>query len=1325
MKMNFGVGTIARAFIALSLVISSVAGCGGSGSGSSGPGHTLVSLAVTPATASIAIGATRAFKATATYSDAMTTDVSSTVTWTSSVLGTATISAAGVATGVAAGTSVITATSGTVTGQATLVVTAAVTKPAQLTSITVTPAAASIGVGATGQFVATGKYDDGSMKDLSASATWTSSVPAIATVAAGGLATGVAAGATVITATSGLLSGIATLTVTAPVKPAVLLSVTVAPASASIGVGTTRQFAATGTYDDGTTKDLTATATWLTSVPATATVSTTGLATALAKGTTVISATSAGVTGMTTLTVTAPAKLLSLAVTPANPTIAKGTTVQLVAIGTFDDGVTMDVSSTVTWTTSAAATATVSAAGLVTGAAGGTATITATSGTVTASTTVTVTVAVLTSIAVSPDLKTIATGTTQQFTAIGTFVDPVSTATTTQDLTKMLTWASQTVATATISTGGLATAKAVGTTVITATSGTIVGMTTLTVKKADLVSIAVTTTTPSIAKGTTATFVATGTFADMTTQNLTSNVTWVSSVPGTATISSLGVATAVGKGTTSISATLGTITGALTLTVTDAALVSIAVTAELPVASANPKIAKNTKVQLDAIGTFSDGSKQDLTETVTWASSTNAATVSNAAGTGGLVTAGNAAGTTVISAQVGTGTTAIRGTLTLVITNETLVSIVVTPAAVAIAAGTSQQFTATGFFTDTSRQDLTETVAWTSGTPARATISNATGSKGLAQGLTVGSSVITASFGAANPITATATLTVSQALLQAIAISPTAPTVALGTTLTLGAQGTYSDGSKQDLTTAVNWASATTTVATISNAAGSIGKVTPVAKGTSVITATFTISATQQVTGTATLTVTNAVLQSIAVTAATATGIEKGTTLQFSATGTFSDGTTVDLTKAVTWGSDKTAVATVSNASATAGLVTAVGTGMASISATSTAPSTTGQPVVGSLAVTVNDGQLVSIAVTPATPSIAAGTKLQLAAIGTFDDGAHQDITDSVTWASATGTTATIDDAGLATAVAAGTSKITATQGSGATAISGSTTLTVTGAKLVSIVLQPQPTVSIAKGTTVQFAATGFFDDTTTQNLTDTATWASSIPTIATVSNAAVSNGLATGVATGTANITASVVIGMTTITSPPVALTVTAATLVSVAITPATPSVAKGAALNLVATGTFTDGSTQVMTNAVTWASATPATATVSNAANQRGRATGVAVGTVDVSATSNAASGSKVGHVTLTVTPAAVVSIAVTPATPAPTVARNATRQFTATATLTDGSQQNITAAAATTWTSSVPANATISAAGLATGVAVGTTQISATSGGVTSNKVALTVN
>jgi hypothetical protein len=1202
---------------------------------------------------------------------------------------------------------------------------------ATLISIAVTPANPSIAVGATEPFAAIGTYSDQSTKDLSATATWTSATTSTATIASGGLATAVAMGSTVITATSGTVSGTTTLTVTAPTPTptATLVSIAVAPNSPSIGTGGTQQFSATGTFNDGTTKDVSPTVTWASATTATATISSAGVATAVAMGTTVISATSGSISGMTTLTVTAPPVLMSISVTPATPSIAKGTNQQFTATGTYSDTSTKDLTATATWASATPATATITTGGLATGVVGGTTVISATSGGVSGMTTLTVTGAALVSIAVTPGAPSIAAGTKQQFVATGTFKDAANVMTT-QDLSAMVTWASVTAATATITPAGLATGLVVGTSVITATSGTgataIVGMTTLNVTAATLMSIAVTTSTPSIAKGATATFVATGTFTDTSTQVLTTQVTWASATPGTATIAATGIATSVGVGTTVISAKLTTgtgatavtVTGMLTLTVTDAVLVSIAVSEEVPTGSPQGQMAKNTTVQLDAIGTYSDSTTHDLTTTVVWGSSAGNVTVSGANGTEGLATANGNAGPSTISAKLTTGTGAtavtVTGTLVMTVTNVTLQSIVVTPATPAIAAGTTLQFAATGFFSDASKQFVTESAAWKSAMETTATVLNTAGSKGLATGHVLGTSVITASVGAIND---TATLTVSAAVLQSIAIGPSAtPNVALGTTLQLSAEGSYSDGSKQDLTSTVHWDSATGGIATISNAANP-GKVTPVAKGTSVISASFTPPGGVKVTGTATLTVSDAVLDTIAVTAAGATTIEKGATLQLTATGTFTAGAPVDLTKMVTWGSDKMGVATVSNVAATAGLVTATGTGTAVITATSTAPSSTGHPVPGTLTITVNNGVLKSIEVTPATPSIAFGTKLQFVAMGTYDDTAKLDITSSVNWASDTTATATFDnvagDEGVAAGVAPGTAKITASQGT----IAGNTMLTVTPATLRSIVLKPL-TASIAKGTSVQFTATGFFSDTSTQDLTDTATWASSVMATATISNFPISNGLATGVAQAVAptNITASVIINNVTVTSPPTPLIVTAQTLASIAITPATANLPKGSTLNFVATGTFSDSSTQDLTNTVAWAPATGATATVSNANNQHGRATGVAPGTVDVTAT---IAGTPVAHASLTVT-AAIASIAVTPATP--TIAKTLTQQFTALATLSDTTTLDVSSFA--TWVSGTKATATISPTGLATGVAAGTSKITAASGGITSPQVLLTV-
>ena len=64
--------------------------------------------------------------------------------------------------------------------------------------------------------------------------------------------------------------------------------------------------------------------------------------------------------------------------------------------------------------------------------------------------------------------------------------------------------------------------------------------------------------------------------------------------------------------------------------------------------------------------------------------------------------------------------------------------------------------------------------------------------------------------------------------------------------------------------------------------------------------------------------------------------------------------------------------------------------------------------------------------------------------------------------------------------------------------------------------------------------------------------------------------------------------------------------TLQSIAVTPANPSVPKGLTQQFTATGTFSDNSTQNLTNQVTWASATPSVATITAARPGHGRGDG-----------------------------------------------------------------------------------------------------------------------
>ncbi len=525
----------------------------------------------------------------------------------------------------------------------------------------------------------------------------------------------------------------------------------------------------------------------------------------------------------------------------------------------------------------------------------------------------------LQSLQITPTSPSAAAGTSVQLTATGIYSDNSH-----SDLTAQASWATSNTAVATV---GASTGHALGVAAGTATlSASLQGLraaTTLTVTAASLVSITITPPIPSIAAGTSEQFTATGTFTDNTTQNLTADLSWASSNTAVATVSSTGLASAVGPGSAMISAackiasSCGALAGSGTFTVTPATLASIAITPPAP------SIALGTSETFTATGTYSDNSTQNLTTHVTWSSATPAvATISNATGTTGLATP-IAAGTTLVTAVLGSITSAAAR---LTVTPATLVSIAITPSAPSIALGTSETFTATGTYSDNSTQNLTTHVTWSSATPAVATISNATGTAGLATPIAAGTTLVTAVLGS---VTSTAArLTVTPATLVSIAITPSAPSIALGTSETFTATGTYSDNSTQNLTTHVTWSSATPAVATISSAAGTAGVATSLTTGTTLVTAVLGNVTSPAVT----LAVTPATLMSIAITP-TGPSIPVAATEQFIATGTYSDNSTQILTATVTWASSATSIAPISNATGSQGLATGLVIGSTSLSA--------------------------------------------------------------------------------------------------------------------------------------------------------------------------------------------------------------------------------------------------------------------------------------------------------------------------------------------------------------------------------------------------------
>jgi hypothetical protein len=324
---------------------------------------------------------------------------------------------------------------------------------------------------------------------------------------------------------------------------------------------------------------------------------------------------------------------------------------------------------------------------------------------------------------------------------------------------------------------------------------------------------------------------ATATFTDATHQDVTSSVTWNSTSEGVAAVGASGLVTAVDPGSATVTATASNgKQGSTTITIVPS-VVSIAVTPQAP------QTPLGVPVQLTATATLSDGSTLDVTADAVWsAAPTGIVQVSNAGATAGLATPLAVGTATVGTTLGGIDSASSGGSATVTVTAAELVSIAVTPQDATTAKGTQINLRAEGHYTDSSTQDLTALVTWSSDDTAAVAVSNAGGAEGRATAVDVGSATITATEPTSG-ISGRTTVTVTPAELVSIAITPTSPSVQVGMIVALSAEGTYTDDSRQDLTAAVTWSSSNGN-ATVGNGSGTEGMLTGVSPGTVDITAT-------------------------------------------------------------------------------------------------------------------------------------------------------------------------------------------------------------------------------------------------------------------------------------------------------------------------------------------------------------------------------------------------------------------------------------------------------------------------------------------------------
>ena len=293
----------------------------------------------------------------------------------------------------------------------------------------------------------------------------------------------------------------------------------------------------------------------------------------------------------------------------------------------------------------------------------------------------------------------------------------------------------------------------------------------------------------------------------------------------------------------------------------------------------NSVLSVGESAQLSVAGTYGDGTTNDQTAQVQWASSD--ASIALVSSTG--VLHAKAVGAASISASI----QGLTASIDIKVNSAAPNLIAITPNPVALTVGQSVQLTVTATLTDGTFEDVTRRVTWTISDPSIIAID----SSGLVTALKAGKSGFSASVSGTGVITETNTAMVAPEVLNVLDISAEHPSMPVGTSQQLSVLGNYSDGTVKDLTAAAVWSSTPTSIVSI--AVG--GQATALALGTTTVSAVVDgIEAVLKVN------VSEPVLSSIVI-APSSPRILAGKSVQFRAIGTLSDGSTSDLAHSATW----------------------------------------------------------------------------------------------------------------------------------------------------------------------------------------------------------------------------------------------------------------------------------------------------------------------------------------------------------------------------------------------------------------------------------------
>ena len=543
-------------------VIAAIGSVASTGSSVTVTAGALSTIAVTPATITLAAGGTQQF--TAVGKDAHGNAVALPGrAWSVAAAG-GTIDTSGMFTaGTTAGTftNTVLATSGADSGSASVTVGAGA-----LATIEITLDTTTVANGGTHQYIVTGKDAHGNVVPVVPAPTWS-------VVAGGGTidpTTGLFTAGTVsgtFVNTIQVVSGTTTATMTVTIAPGPLATITVSPATMTLASGATQQYTAVG--KDAHNNVVVITPAWSVVAGGGTIDGASGLFTAGSSAgtfTNSVQATSGAVSGTATVTVTVTAgPLASITVTPSTPSLAIGGQQTFTAVG--HDASNNDVAITPTWTVVAGGGTIVAGTGVFTaGTVAGTFTntVTATSGAISGTASVTIAPGALSNLTITPASKSLAVNATQQFTVVGTDANNNIVAITP-------TWSVLAGGGTIDASTGLFTAGTVTGTythTVVATVGSLAQVATVTVTGGPVVTITVTPTNPSVTVNSNVTFSAVG--KDVYDNVTTIHPSWALSTVTAGTIAQSGVmhaSTTPGTYTNAVTATVGLVVGTASVTV--------------------------------------------------------------------------------------------------------------------------------------------------------------------------------------------------------------------------------------------------------------------------------------------------------------------------------------------------------------------------------------------------------------------------------------------------------------------------------------------------------------------------------------------------------------------------------------------------------------------------------------------------------------------------------------------------------------------------------------------------------------------------------------